>query len=177
MSDPYLGEIRTVGFNFAPRGWAMCSGQILPISQNTALFSLLGTVYGGNGTSTFGLPNLNGAIAIGQGQGPGLTERTLGEAGGAPAVSLLTSEMPAHTHAAMASTAVATTGNAADDVWAVPRYGRAARPAYAPASASNAAMSPAALGIAGGSGPHNNLPPYLGVYFVIALQGAFPPRP
>src|SRR5438034_4503587 len=99
MADPFVAEIRLFGFNFAPKGWAMCNGQLLPISQNTALFSLLGTTYGGNGQTTFALPNLQGSVPMGAGQGQGLSVRDLGEAGGSEAVTLLASEMPAHTHA------------------------------------------------------------------------------
>ncbi|GAA5036642.1 phage tail protein [Microbacterium fluvii] len=176
MSDPFVAEIRTVGFNFAPRGWALCSGQLLPISQNTALFSLLGTTYGGDGRSTFALPNLNGAMAIAPGQGPGLSQRDLGETSGSATVTLLESEIPAHTHGARAVAGAATTGDPAGATWANPRYGRVTRPAYAAAGSSPTTMSPQALTIAGGSQPHNNLPPYLGMYFVIALQGVYPPR-
>ncbi|MFF5624757.1 tail fiber protein [Microbacterium sp. LWH10-1.2] len=174
MVEPFVGEIRTVGFNFAPQGWAMCSGQLIPISQNTALFSLLGTYYGGDGKVTFALPNLNGSFVIGQGAGPGLTPRDLGEMGGSSAVTLLNSEMPSHTHPANAVAAAGTTGNPADRRWAETRYGRATRNAYA--STKNAIMAPDAVVPSGGNAPHNNMPPYVGMYYVIALQGVFPPR-
>lgn len=173
MSDQFVGEIRAVGFNFAPVGWAMCNGQVLPISQNTALFSLLGTQFGGNGTSNFALPNLQGCAPMSQGDGPGLTPRTIGETGGETSVTLLTSQVPAHTHAAMA----AATSNAAAPTNAVfGGGGRGKEPAYAPPSASTAEMNAQAVGIADGSLPHNNLPPYLTVNFIIALTGIYPAR-
>lgn len=174
MADPYVGEIRTVGFNFAPTGWALCDGQLLPISQNTALFSLLGTYYGGDGRTTFALPDLNGATAIGQGQGQGLSDRFLGEAGGETAVTLLTSEMPVHSHQVKAVAAAGTTGDAANGAWAQPRYGRVTRNAFA--ASANTELRGDAFAPTGGSQPHNNLPPSLTLNFIIALQGVFPPR-
>lgn len=174
MSDQFLGEIRTVGFSYAPLGWALCSGQILPIAQNTALFSLLGTYYGGNGQSTFALPNLNGAFAIGQGHGPGLSPRFIGEMGGTSTVTLLPMEMPSHTHTAAGAAGAGTSGDPQGRRWAQPRFGRSTRSAYAPTT--NAAMSPDAVGVAGGNQPHENMPPYVGMYFVIAMQGIYPPR-
>lgn len=177
MTEPFIGEIRTIGFNFAPKGWALCNGQILPITQNTALFSLLGDAYGGNGQTTFALPNLNGAVVLGAGQGPGLTQRVRGEMGGSTAVALNESEMPSHTHVARAISSTATTGSAADASWAEPRYGRVARPAYAATPDGSTRLSPTALGPVGGSQPHENRAPSLGIVFVIALQGLFPPRP
>lgn len=174
MTDQYLGEIRTVGFNFAPRGWARCDGQILPISQNTALFSLLGTQYGGNGQSNFALPNLNRAFAIGQGQGPGLTARAIGEMGGLTTVTLTQSEMPIHTHGVNAVAAPGNSGYPQGRVWAEPRYGRAVRDAYG--SPKSAIMAPDAVAPAGGNQPHDNMPPYLTMVFVIAMEGIFPPR-
>ncbi|MGX5697340.1 phage tail protein [Agromyces soli] len=175
MTIPYVGEIRTVGFNFAPQGWALCEGQLMPISQNTALFSLLGTSYGGDGKSTFALPDLRGAFAIGQGDGEGLSPRWIGEQGGASAVTLITSEMPAHIHAANAVAAPGSTGSPVGAVWAEPRYGRSARPAYS-ADPAGVELRADALSVGGGDLPHNNMPPYLGMYFIIALQGVFPPR-
>ncbi len=170
MSEPFVGEIRTVGFNYAPRGWALCAGQLLPISQNTALFSILGTQFGGNGVTTFALPNLGGSFAIGQGEGRGLTPRTVGETGGSSVVTLTTPEMPTHTHTAGAVAGPGDSGVATEHVWAEPRYGRAIRDAYG--STANTTM--ADLGAAGGSQPHNNMPPYLGMYYIIALQGIYP---
>jgi microcystin-dependent protein len=173
MADQFLGEIRVVGFNFAPLGWALCNGQVLPISQNTALFSLLGTYYGGNGTSTFALPNLQGNAPMHQGNGAGLTPRVIGEVGGETSVTLLTQQMPAHTHAAMN----ASTSNAAAPTNAVfGGGGRGKEPAYAPMSGSTALMNAPAIGITGSSQPHNNMSPYLTLNFIIALQGIYPPR-
>ncbi|GAA1147392.1 tail fiber protein [Microbacterium natoriense] len=174
MVDPYVGEIRTVGFNFAPQGWAMCNGQLIPIQQNTALFSLLGTNYGGDGKVTFALPNLNSSFVIGQGEGPGLTPRIIGEMGGTASVTLLSSEMPSHTHTANAVATPGNTGSPADRRWAETRYGRATRNAYS--SSKNTTMAPDALAPSGGNSAHNNMPPYVGMYYVIALQGVFPPR-
>jgi microcystin-dependent protein len=176
MSDQFLAEIRMFGCNFAPKGWAQCNGQLLPISQNTALFSLLGTFYGGDGKSTFGLPNLEGSVPIEQGQGAGLSDRFLGETGGEPSVTLLVSEMPAHNHTAFASTNVASpTSSPAGNVWgALP--GRPTPPSIYAGVNPNTQMNPLALQIAGSSLPHNNMSPYLCVNFCIAMQGVFPPR-
>ncbi|HEX8191833.1 MAG TPA: tail fiber protein [Allosphingosinicella sp.] len=173
MADPFVAEIRMFPFNFAPKGWAFCDGQLLPISQNTPLFALLGTTYGGDGKSTFALPDLQGRAAMHPGQGQGLSLRDLGQIGGSDTVTLLLSEIPVHTHSLMtyphdpadktnpnnASLARSNNGNA-----------------YAPA-ASLQTMAPQALAPAGGSQPHNNMQPYLTVNFNIALQGVFPPRP
>lgn len=171
MADPFVAEIRMFGFNFAPRGWAFCNGQLLPLIQNTALFSLLGTTYGGDGRTTFQLPNLQSAFALGPGQGPGLSLRDLGETGGSASVTLLESEIPSHTHGMKASLSP-TTGNPT---------GAALAPTATGASAyripgATAAMAPGALLSAGGSQPHENRQPYLGLNFCIALQGVFPPR-
>lgn len=175
MVDPYVGEIRTVGFNFAPQNWALCNGQVLLIRQNTPLFSVLGTTYGGDGETTFGLPNLNRAFVIGAGAGPGLSPRDLGEIGGTESVTLNSLEMPAHSHQARA---VAAPGNSSDPTgrtWAQPRMGRVARAAYD--DSANSSMSPLAVSVGGGGQPHGNMPPYLGMYYMIALTGVFPPRP
>ncbi|HEX7285220.1 MAG TPA: tail fiber protein [Candidatus Angelobacter sp.] len=176
MADQFVAEIRIFAGNFAPTGWALCNGQLLPISQNTALFSLLGTTYGGDGKSTFGLPNLQGSAPMAAGQGPGLSLRVLGETGGEQNVTLLVSEMPAHTHTAQADAGGG--GNAAPTSNSWGASGGRGRPAapYAPSSNSNVAMSPAGTPIAGISSPHNNMQPYLGLTFIIALQGIFPPR-
>lgn len=177
MSDPFVAEIRMFGFNFAPKGWAFCDGQILPISQNTALFSLLGTMYGGNGQSTFALPNLQGNAPLQTGQGPGLSDRFQGETGGQVFVTLLESEMPSHNHLLGCGTATGTSPSPSNAVWAAARLGRLGINAYAPTpGAAPPQMSPAALAAAGGSQPHNNMPPYLTLNFCIALQGIFPPR-
>lgn len=174
MSDPYVGEIRAVGFNFAPTGWALCNGQLMSISQNTALFSLLGTYYGGDGKSTFALPNLQGCAPMHQGNGTGLTPRTIGESGGEASVTLQQSQLPSHSHSAMN----AATSNASSPANAVfgGGGGRGREPAYAPMSSSTAQMNAYAVGMAGNSQPHNNMPPYLTVNFIIALQGIYPAR-
>jgi microcystin-dependent protein len=176
MTDPFLAEIRMFAGNFAPTGWAICNGQLISISQNTALFSLLGTTYGGDGRVTFALPDLQGAAPMQQGQGPGLSARWLGETSGVPYVTLLTSEMPAHTHqvnAVDASGDVTTPNNA---LWASALLGRVGTNMYSDA-APDQMMNPMTTGITGGSQPHNNMPPYLCVNFIIALQGIFPQRP
>ena len=171
MADPFVAEIRIFPFNFAPKGWAWCNGQLLPLSQNTALFSLLGTTYGGDGKSTFALPDLEGRAPMHPGQGPGLSLHDLGETGGSETVTLLESEIPAHSHQSRGSTddddATIPVGNA---------YGQLTV-AYAPAASALSMMSPNALAPAGGDQPHNNLMPYLTFYFNIALQGVFPARP
>lgn len=164
------------GFNFAPKGWAFCNGQLMPISQNTALFSLLGTFYGGNGTSNFALPNLQGAAPLNFGQGAGLSPRDLGETGGETAVTLLQTEMPSHTHNAQCSPAAGSATSPANNVWAKAQVGRQAENKYSAATGSSPSMSINALSIAGGSLPHNNMPPYLTLNFCIALQGVFPSR-
>ncbi len=173
MADQFVGEIRVVGFNFAPVGWALCNGQVLPISQNTALFSLLGTQYGGDGRTTFALPNLQGYAPMDQGSGPGLTPRTIGETSGETSVTLLLSEIPSHTHSA---TNAASSNADAPTNAIFGGGGRGKQPAYAPPSASTAPMNGQAIGLAGGNQPHNNMPPYLTMNFIIALQGIFPPR-
>lgn len=155
MAEPFLGEIRLFAGNFAPRGWAFCLGQLLPISQNTALFSLLGTFYGGDGRSTFALPDLRSRVPIHHGQGPGLSRRDIGEVGGASQVLLTNAELPAHSHPA--ASGPATTNRAAD---AVPAAG---------GRYVNAAPS-------GPTSPHQNRPPYQGLTYIIALEGVYPPR-
>ena len=171
MSDPFVAEIRMFAGNFAPTGWALCDGQLLPISQNTALFSLLGTFYGGNGQSTFALPDLQGSAPMGQGDGPGLSQRFLGELGGEEFVTLLQTEMPAHTHGAFAKTSLGNSQTPADQTWAGSNNAKQ----YVN-TAPNTPMAFQALSLTGGSLPHNNMPPYLVVTFIIAMQGVFPPR-
>ena len=173
MADPFVAEIRIVGFNFAPTGWAQCNGQLLPLSQNTALFALLGTFYGGDGKSTFALPNLQGMAAIHQGQGQGLSERFIGEQGGSEFVTLLESEMPAHSHALLSNALSASTLLPSNETVLARSSGGNAY--TAPASVT--AMAFQALTPAGGSLPHNNMMPYLVLNYVIAMQGVFPPRP
>ena len=173
MSSPFVAEIRIFGFNFPPTGWAFCNGQLLPISQNTALFSLLGTFYGGDGKSTFGLPDLQGSAPIQQGQGAGLSERFLGEVGGSEFVTLLNSEMPFHNHSLMAAPDPADLGAPQPD-----RVIAKSQPNIykTPQNANPQPMAPQAVGVTGGSIPHNNMMPYLTLNFCIAMQGVFPPR-
>ena len=165
--DPFLGEIRIFAGNFAPRGWALCDGQILPIAQNSALFALLGAAYGGDGRSTFALPNLQGRAPMHWGEGPGLTPRAVGEAGGEEAVALLQSQLPAHAHPVGA---VATAGDAHSPSGAV----LADAPVYA--SHPSTTLAPQTVAAAGASHPHNNMMPSLPLQFIIALEGVFPPR-
>jgi microcystin-dependent protein len=171
MSDAFVAEIRIFPFNFPPLGWAFCDGQLLPISQNTALFSLLGTTYGGDGKSTFGLPNLQGAVPMQPGQGPGLSLRDLGESGGSDFVTLITSEMPLHSHALQAAVGVASGRNPTNAALARGHGGNV----YTPAG-NLALMNPQVMPPTGGSLPHNNMQPYLTLNFCIAMQGIFPPR-
>jgi len=175
MADQFVGEIRIFGFNFAPTGWATCDGQLMPISQNTALFSLLGTTYGGDGKSTFALPNLQGCTPLHFGQGPGLSLRDLGETGGTPTVTLLQTEIPQHTHALQGYAGAGNQTDPAGHTWAAAHSGRQLLNTYAPGP-TNTSMSPASLAPAGGGQPHNNLMPYQTLLFCIALQGIFPPR-
>lgn len=173
MADPFVAEIRMFPFNFAPKGWAWCDGQLMPLSQNTALFSLLGTTYGGNGTSNFALPDLQGRAPMQHGQGPGLSLRDLGESGGSASETLLESEIPAHSHSLGVQQVPGDSATPAGNV-----YARAvgATPYRDAAGATLTEMAQEALEPSGGSAPHNNLQPYLTCYFCIALQGVFPPR-
>jgi microcystin-dependent protein len=165
--DPFLGEIRMFGGNFAPQGWATCDGQILPIAQNTALFSLLGTTYGGNGQTTFALPDLRGRLPVHIGGG-----LTIGQAGGSETVILTTTNLPAHTHTANAASA-ATTLSPAGQYWAADPGANVAPYAAAP---DGSVMSGTAIGAQGGSQPHANMQPFLAVTFIIALEGIYPSR-
>lgn len=173
MADPFVAEIRIFPFNFAPKGWAFCDGQLLPISQNTALFSLLGTTYGGDGKSNFALPDVQGNAPMHPGQGPGLSLHDLGETGGSETVSLLESEIPSHSHAMMAdgSDQADAQNPGPNTVLAQSANGFAyhALPLSGP-------MSSQAIAPSGGDQPHNNMQPYLTLNFCIALQGVFPPR-
>ena len=171
--DPFVAEIRIFPFNFAPKGWAFCDGQILPISQNTALFSLLGTTYGGNGQSTFALPNMQGNVPMHPGQGPGLSLHDLGETGGSETVTLLISEIPAHNHPLKANTSTASKSIPTGNSFA---KGSSMTPYLAPAGAPLVNMSGQTITPSGGDQPHNNMQPYLTLNFCIALQGVFPPR-
>jgi len=183
MSNPFLAEIRIFTGNFAPKGWALCDGQLLPISQNTALFSLLGTTYGGDGKSNFALPNLQGSAPMQSGQGPGLSLRDLGESGGEQTVTLLQTQMPAHNHTLSATTTTGTTATSTTNQLALAVAGADKQSAgnvvnyySSNVSQATAGLAPTGLSVTGGSLPHNNLMPYLGLTFIIALQGVFPPR-
>lgn len=172
MADPFVAEIRIFPFNFAPRGWAWCDGQLMPISQNTALFSLLGTTYGGDGRATFALPDLQGSAPMHPGQGPGLSLYDLGQTGGTETVTLLQSEITAHAHPAHADAI-----DLADTNVPSPNasFAQSSGGTLYQAS-SNTQLAPEALTPAGGGQPHNNMQSYLTLYFNIALQGVFPPR-
>lgn len=171
MADPFVAEIRIFPFNFPPKGWAWCDGQLLPLSQNTALFSLLGTIYGGNGKSNFALPDLQGRVPMHPGQGPGLSLHDLGETGGSTTVTLLESEIPSHSH--IANVAI---GNPAESSAPKGNVVATSNRALFSTTAPLVSMSELTLAPTGGSGPHNNMMPYLTLYFNIALQGIFPPR-
>jgi len=173
VSEPFVAEIRMWPGNFAPRAFAFCNGQILPISQNTALFSLIGTYYGGNGTSNFALPNLQGRIPLMAGDGNGLTPRSLGEQGGEPAVTLTQNEMPKHAHVVNGDDNGTGAASPANAIWS--GTGRGGNPPYVTATPS-VPMNPQALTLTGGSQPHNNMSPYLTVNFMIAMFGIFPAR-
>lgn len=174
MADPFLAEIRIYPFNFAPTGWAFCDGQLLPISQNTALFSLLGVTYGGNGVSNFQLPNMQGNAPMAPGQGPGLSLHDLGETGGSETVTLVQAEMPAHSHNLNAVNSPASKPSPANNSFA---RVTGATPYLPPAGATLIPMSNSAVVANGGGQPHNNMQPYLTLSFCIALQGVFPSRP
>jgi microcystin-dependent protein len=172
MADPFVAEIRIFPFNFAPKGWAWCDGQLLPLSQNTALFTLLGTTNGGNGSSNFALPALPGRAPMHPGHGPGLNLHDLGETGGSQTVTLLESEIPAHSHTARATSDIAPKqATPASGVWGAP-----IRETPFSAPGSIVLMEGGTLAPAGGDAPHNNMQPYLTFYFCIAMQGVYPPR-
>jgi microcystin-dependent protein len=179
MSSAYIGEIRIFGFTFAPRGWALCNGQIIPIQQNTALFSLLGTTYGGNGTTNFALPNFQGTVAVSQGSGPGLSQWVLGETTGTSTVTLLLAQMAAHNHSFNVTSSVGTqpTSNAAQLARGSKGGLQNAQSVLAYSGAApNQAMHPTGVSVTGGNQPHNNLMPFRCLNFCIAIQGIFPPR-
>jgi microcystin-dependent protein len=171
MSEPFLGEIRIFGLNFEPHGWAACNGRLLPINQYQALFSILGTTYGGDGRTTFALPNLQGRIPLGAGTGPGLTPRDLGASGGTEAVTLALNQLPSHNHAAKCNSANGNQYGPANHYWAQDAGG-----AKEYNASSTGQMSAGAIGPAGGGQPHSNLQPYRVVNYCIALTGIFPSR-
>ncbi len=171
MAEPFLSEIRLMSFDVPPKGWALCNGQLLPINQNQALFSLLGTTFGGDGRVNFALPDLEGRVPMHPGQGPGLELYDLGQTGGSETVSLLESEIPAHSHTLRGSKEYADTPRVANNTLA--RHPNAYQ---STTNADRVTMAPETLVPAGGDQPHNNLMPYLTFYFCIALQGVFPPR-
>ena len=168
MAQPYVGEIRMFGGNFAPAGWMFCEGQLLPISENETLFNLIGTTYGGDGQSTFALPDLRGRLPIHMGQGSGLSNRVIGENGGVESVTLTTSQIPAHSHVPQAHSGSGNQSSPANGVWAGSSLNE-----YS-ASAPNVNLNAAASGLDGGSQPHDNFMPYLCVNFIISLFGVFP---
>lgn len=171
MSEPFVGEIRMFAGNFAPRGWAFCDGQLLAVSQNDALFSLLGTIYGGDGRTTFGLPDLRGRIPIHAGHGPGLSERRLGAKGGAEKVTLTTNQLPSHTHAMQASADGATTPNPQDAV-----LSEALTSTPYIQDVETVSLASSSITNVGGSRSHTNLMPFLCIHFIIALVGIYPSR-
>ncbi|MVP00983.1 phage tail protein [Paenibacillus lutrae] len=177
MADAYIGEIRIFAGNFAPKGWALCNGQLMSITQNTALFSILGVQYGGDGKTTFALPNLIGAAPMHQGSGQGLTPRNMGQKAGSPTVTLLTTEIPSHTHIPQAINSAGAVGDPTQNFWAQGEPPDEFSPnpnLYDPTP--NVPMSPVALNVSGGSQPHNNMQPFIAQTFIICLQGEFPSR-
>ena len=174
MSEPFIAEIRIFAGNFAPRSWAFCDGQLLPVSQNTALFSLIGTTYGGDGRTTTALPNLQGRAPMQPGQGPGLTSRRLGQTGGVTTVTLSEAQMPQHSHPLTASSDSADEDGTTNVTNARTAETDASDRIYGTGTAT--AMSPSALDNTGGSQAHNNLQPYLVMNYIIALQGLYPSR-
>ncbi|WP_395684406.1 phage tail protein [Dokdonella sp.] len=171
MSNPFLGEIRMAGFNFAPRGWAFCAGQLLPISQNDALYALVGTTYGGDGVTTFGVPDLRGRVPINQGQGPGLSNYVLGQMAGTESVTLITAQIPSHVHVINAASSGARSSSPSGNL-----LGSGEADIYNHDFANTVALSPSALAPSGGNQPHDNTQPFLCINFIIALEGVFPSR-
>ncbi|MCP3136615.1 phage tail protein [Pyxidicoccus xibeiensis] len=173
MSEPFIGQIMMFAGNFPPRGWQFCQGQILSIAQNTALFSILGTTYGGNGQTTFALPDLRGRYPMQPGQGPGLSPRTLGEQGGSETVTLISTQMPAHNHTLNVSSQNGDTETPVGTVLAADSSATITNYRAAPIDGT---MNPASIGVAGGSQPHNNMSPYTCINFIIAMEGIYPSR-
>jgi microcystin-dependent protein len=180
MNEPFIAMIGLFGFEFAPNGWAKCQGQIMSIAQNTALFSLVGTTYGGNGQTTFALPDLQGRTVLGQGNGPGLTPRVMGEAAGTENVTLISTQMPMHNHTLNVASQPGSVSDPANHVLAIPNFIEPVNgdsvnvSAYA--ATPNAIANPQAIGVAGGNQPHPNMQPYLVMNYCIALQGIYPSR-
>jgi microcystin-dependent protein len=177
--DPFIGEIRMVGFNFAPNGWALCNGQLLPITQNQALFSLLGTYFGGDGVRTFGLPNLQSRVPIHQGQGQGLSPYAMGQIGGTENVALLQTQMPMHNHLVSVNNAVGAASDPTNAILAKGYTGESRNPTFVPnytSAAATGTLAANAVSQVGGNQPHANIQPYQCVNFIIALQGVFPSR-
>lgn len=173
MSVPFIGEVRIFAGNFAPAGWAFCDGSLLPISENDALFNLIGTTYGGDGQTTFALPDLRGRVPMHQGVGPGLSNRVIGQTLGRETVTLLTPQIPQHTHPAVGSTTVGTSTSPAATLWAQTPEGVRA---YATQVTGSVDLATAAVESVGGGQPHNNMQPYLVISYIISLFGIFPPR-
>jgi microcystin-dependent protein len=181
MTQPFVGQVQLFGFNFAPRGWQQCTGQVLPISQNPALYSLLGTYYGGNGSSTFGLPNLQGRGAVGAGQGTGLSPYVQGETVGSSTVTLTLTELPSHNHMFLASTSsgsvLTASGNQLGVCKSAGKSGGTTGRVYSPnPNSATTGLAPTAIGMSGGNLPHNNMQPYLTLNYCIAMVGVFPAR-
>jgi microcystin-dependent protein len=175
MAEPFVAEIRITGFNFAPTGWATCNGQIMPLAMNTALFSLLGTMYGGDGKSTFALPDLQGRAPMHWGQGPGLSDHWVGDMPGEPSVTLISSEMPAHSHTVRATTSAGKKASPAGATWGE-ATAAPGQQLYHNSSGATEALPWTAFATAGSTLPHNNMQPYLTLNFIIALQGVYPAR-
>ncbi|WP_286927202.1 MULTISPECIES: phage tail protein [Lysinibacillus] len=173
MSEAYIGEIRIFGGNFAPKDWALCDGQIINIASNSALYAILGNRYGGDGKTTFALPNLNGRAALHQGTGVGLTPRNVGESGGSATVTLLTTQMPSHNHIATCNNTQPSNNEPTGAIW-TDQQGKGSVPLYT--SQVNKQMNLMTMDVAGGSQPHNNMQPYLGLNFIICLYGDWPPK-
>jgi microcystin-dependent protein len=179
MSEPFLGEIRMVGWNFAANGWALCNGQLMPISQYQALFALLGTTYGGNGTTTFALPNLQGRVPINQGTGLGLSPYTIGQSSGSESITLLPNQMPAHNHLMGVSNLPGAVADPTNAIMAQGNSGAGRSPVLVSDYVSTAAtgtLAPTAIAPSGGNQPHSNIQPFLCINFIIALTGIFPSR-
>lgn len=172
MTTPYVGEIRLFGGTFAPLGWMFCDGALLPISEYDTLFNLIGTTYGGDGQSTFALPDLRGRVPMHQGKGPGLTQRVLGEKSGTETVTLVSSQLPIHTHAATANSGAGNSASPGNNVWAANSNTTALQ--FTASTASPASMNPAAISPVGGNQPHENRMPFVAVNYIISLFGIYP---